>query len=74
MTRLIYNKETNTFGYQDKFLWFWVDKTAKNGYGDDLPCCLVGFDTFEEALIEAQSDFLIHPNCLPFIRKKKIEG
>ena len=70
MTRLIYDKESKTFGYQDKFSWFWIDRTAMDEHGGELPCTLTGFDTFNEALMEAQSYFLIHPNCIPFIKDK----
>jgi len=67
MTRLIYDEKTKTFGFQDKFLWFWIDKTAQNDLGEDLPCLLIGFDTIEEAIKNAQSSFYIHDNCIAFL-------
>lgn len=52
------------YGFQDKFLWFWLDRTAKDDNGNDLPCLLVGFNTIEEAMANAQSDYLIDRNCI----------
>lgn len=59
MTRII--KVDNFYNVQDKFLWFWVDKTAQDKYGNDLPCTLTGFNTLREALDECQSvDVYLH--------------
>lgn len=69
MTRLVYDSKSETFGFQDKFLWFWVDKTAVGHNGGDLPCCLVGFSTLTEAIAEAQSNFYIHESCFPFLNE-----
>jgi len=67
MTRLIYDKESKTFGFEDKVLWFWDARTAMDEYGNDLPCYLNGFDTIELAIANAQSEFYIHENCIPFL-------
>ncbi len=67
MTRLIYDNNSKTFGFQDKFLWFWIDRTAQSDLGGDLPCLLVGFDTIEDATANAQSDFYIHESCFEFL-------
>ena len=59
MTRII--KVNNKYDVQDKFLWFWMDRTAQDGYGNDLPCTLTGFDTLNEAIAECQTtDFYLH--------------
>ena len=68
MVRLIY--KNNEFKFEDKFLWFWVDKTAIDKYGNELPYNLSGFKTINEAIGEARSDFYIHSSCLPFINKE----
>ena len=70
MTRLIYDERTKTFGYEDKYLWFWVKRTAMDKYGNDLPCYLIGFSTLKEAINESQSEFYIHENCLQFLEYK----
>lgn len=65
MTR-IYKNIDGTFSVQDK-IWFfgWVDKTAKDDFGNDLPCVLAGFDTLDEAIDGCQTHpVYIHINCL----------
>ena len=74
MTRLVYDKNSKTFGFEDKFLWFWIERTAKDDYGNDLPCTLVGFETLTEAISEAQSDFYIHESCFPFLNEHTFIG
>ena len=74
MTRLVYDKHSKTFGFEDKFLWFWVERTAMDSYGNDLPCLLVGFETLTEAISEAQSDFYIHESCFPFLNRHTFIG
>lgn len=53
MTRII--KINGKYNVQDRFLWFWVDKTAVNDYGNNMPCTLTGFDTLQEALDNCQT-------------------
>ena len=63
MTRII--KEDGFYNVQERCLWFWLDKTAVDKYGNDLPCTLSGFDTLKEAVAEAQTTpVYIHENCL----------
>ena len=70
MTRLVYSRISDTFNFEDKFLWFWLDRTAMDKYGNDLPCTLTGFDTIQEAINNAQSDYYIHESCFPFLEFK----
>ena len=74
MTRLVYDKDSKTFGFEDKLLWFWIQRTAMDDYGNDLPCLLVGFKTLTEAIAEAQSDFYIHESCFPFLNEYAFIG
>lgn len=57
MTRIEYNNKSDTFCVQEKiFIFGWVDKTALDDYGNELPCTLAGFDTLEEAIDNSQTD------------------
>ena len=61
MERLI--KEANSYVIQERFLWFWVDKSAQDDAGNNLPCIYM-FDTLKEALRYCNSECLIEKKIL----------
>jgi len=70
MTRLIKDSKGN-FNFEDRFLWFWLNRTAQDKAGNDLPCLLIGFSTLQEAFDNAQSDFYIHKSCFNDLKTLK---
>jgi len=55
MDRIILRK--NVFVIQEKFLFWWVDKTAQDDFGNDLPC-IYAFDTLDEAIYYSPDAFI----------------
>lgn len=64
MTRIIMTQSGN-YSVQEKFLFWWIDKTAKNDNGDDICANLTGFKTVREALANSQTvNVYIHKSCI----------
>ena len=70
MERIILKKDT--YIIQEKLWMFgWVDKTAHDDYGNDLPCTFA-FDTLTEAVHYSPDAYVSGEIIAKLIKKKEI--